>query len=314
MRTLVGLGALPIDTRRGTVVTIGTFDGVHVGHRLLINSAIEQARQLGLASCVLTWDRHPALTLRPDQAPPALVGPERKVELIEELGPDLLVVLPFDDQLARMEAKEFASGVIGQGLHARLVMVGAGWRFGRKAAGDVDLLTEVGASEGFDVVPATLQQIAGGVASSTRVRRAVSNGQLGVARDLLGRPFDIDGVVEHGAHRGRELGVPTANVTPDPWLVRPPTGVYAGRGRVDGVWYLAAINVGVNPTFGGDPRSTPVRVEAYLLDFEGDLYGRWLRVEFWERLRDEVRFGSTQALIDQMHADISRTRGLVEGA
>ena len=312
MKSLVGLGALPLDAS-GTVVTIGTFDGVHLGHRLLIARAIDRARQLELSSCVLTWDRHPALTLRPDKAPPAVSSPERKVELIEELGPDLLVILPFDAELAAMEAEDFASQVVGKGLHAREVMVGEGWRFGRKRAGNTTLLAEVGRTEGFVVAPVHLETMGGASASSTRVRKAVADGEMGPARDLLGRPFDIDGVVEHGDHRGKELGVPTANVTPDPLLVRPPRGVYAGRARVDGLWYPAAINVGVNPTFGGDETTTPVRVEAHLLDFDGDLYGQTIRVEFWERMRDELRFDSTEALIEQMHRDIEATRALIAG-
>ena len=311
MKKLVGLGALPLEHLAGTVVTIGTFDGVHLGHRALINRAIAEAEDRGMASCVVTWDRHPAVTLRPDQAPPALAGPERKIELIEQLGPDLLVVLPFDTDLASMEAKDFASGVIARGLRARLVVVGEGWRFGRKAAGDTVLLSEIGRSDGFAVEAMSLEQAGGSKVSSTRIREAVGAGDMQLARDLLGRPFDIDGEVEHGDHRGKELGVPTANVTPDPSLVRPPRGVYAGRARVGDIWYSAAINVGVNPTFGGDESTTPVRAEAYLLDFDADLYGQWVRIEFWERLRDELRFDSADALIAQMHRDIEATRGII---
>jgi riboflavin kinase/FMN adenylyltransferase len=310
VKKLVGLGALPLEDPSGTVVTIGTFDGVHLGHRALISRTIALAGERGLASCVLTWDRHPAVTLRPDKAPPALAAPERKIELIEELGPDFLVVLPFDTELASMEAKDFGTEVIGRGLQARLVLVGEGWRFGRKAVGDTVMLGEIGRNEGYEVAPVTLEQIEGEKVSSTRVRKAVSEGDLGLARDLLGRPFDIDGEVEHGDHRGKSLGVPTANVAPDPTLVRPPRGVYAGRARVADVWYPAAINVGVNPTFGGDEATTPVRVEAYLLDFDADLYGRWIRVEFWQRLRDELRFDSEESLIEQMHRDIEETRHL----
>ncbi len=313
MKTFVGLGALPLEGVAGTAVTIGTFDGLHLGHRMLINQAIAAAEERGLASCVLTWDRHPAVTLRPDKAPPALASPTRKIELIEELGPDLLVVLPFDQGLAGMEAKDFAAEVIARGLHARVVLVGDGWRFGRKAAGDAIMLAEIGRSEGFEVDALSLEEIGGAKVSSTRVRRAVAEGDLGLARELLGRPFEVDGVVEHGDHRGKGLGVPTANVMPDQTLVRPPRGVYAGRARVGDIWYPAAINVGVNPTFGGDEATTPVRVEAYLLDFKADLYGRELRIEFWKRLRDEIRFASAQALIDQMHRDIEETRLLVGG-
>lgn len=302
---------MPIAEAGGTVVTIGTFDGVHLGHRILIERAIAAASEAGLESCVLTWDRHPAVTLRPDQAPPALTSPERKVELIESLDPDLLVVLPFDRDLGAMEAKDFATQVLGRGLMAKEVVVGEGWRFGRKAAGDTALLSEIGRHEGYGVSAVDLADVAGGPASSTRVRAAVAAGDMELARDLLARPFDIEGLVGHGDHRGKSLGVPTANIAPDPALVRPPRGVYAGRARVDDVWYVAAINVGVNPTFGGDESTTPIRVEAYLLDFDGDLYDRWLRVEFWHRLRDEIRFESADALIAQMEADIARTRELI---
>lgn len=311
MKTFVGLGALPLDEERGSVVTIGTFDGVHLGHRMLINKAIAAADEAALNSCVVTWDRHPAVTLRPDKAPPALADPERKFELIADLAPDLLVVLPFDTELSSMEAEDFASGVLGKGLHAKQVLVGDGWRFGRKARGDIRLLAEVGQASGFTVEPVTLEQVGGEAASSSRIRKLLAEGDMTAARELLGRPFDLDGVVEHGDARGKDLGVPTANITPDPALVRPPRGVYAGRARVGTVWYSAAINVGVNPTFGGDVNDTPVRVEAYLLDFDADLYGRILRIEFWERLRDEERFDSTQALIDQMHRDIDRTRDII---
>lgn len=313
MKKLVGLGALPLEHLAGTVVTIGTFDGVHLGHRALINTAIAEAEDRGMASCVVTWDRHPAVTLRPDKAPPALAAPERKIELIEDLGPDLLVVLPFDTGLASMEAKDFATDVIARGLRARLVMVGDGWRFGRKAAGDTVMLSEIGRNEGFAVEPLTLEQLGGSKVSSTRIRQAVGDGDLRMARDLLGRPFDIDGLVEHGDHRGKGLGVPTANVTPDESLVRPPRGVYAGRARVGEVWYSAAINVGVNPTFGGDESKTPIKVEAYLLDFDADLYGQSIRIEFWQRLRDELRFDSKEALIEQMHRDIEETRLIIAG-
>ena len=311
MKTFVGLGALPLEEERGSVVTIGTFDGVHLGHRMLINRAIAAANMAGLNSCVVTWDRHPAVTLRPDKAPPALASPERKFELIGDLSPDLLVVLPFDTELSSMEAEDFASDVLGKGLQAKQVTVGEGWRFGRKARGTTELLAEVGETSGFSVDAVTLEQVAGDVASSTRIRKLLAEGEMGAARELLGRPFDLDGVVEHGDARGKGLGVPTANVTPDPALVRPPRGVYAGRARAGDIWYSAAINVGVNPTFGGDEATTPVRVEAYLLDFDGDLYDQTIRVEFWERLRDEKRFESTEALIDQMHRDIAQTRDLV---
>lgn len=313
MKTIVGRDRLrPPDA--GVAVTVGTFDGVHVGHRMLIERAKQGAARLGAESAVLTWDRHPAVTLRPDKVPPLLTSPERRTELLEEQEIDLLAVVPFDEALSHLPAEGFATEVLAEGLGAKLVVAGRGWRFGHKAAGDVALLEEVGRDLGFDVEEVPLQEVAAGPASSTRTREAVQRGDLELARDLLGRHFDLDGVVGHGAHRGKGLGFPTANIVLDPSLVRPPRGVYAGRARVDDVWYTMATNVGVNPTFGGDPEVSPIQIEAYLLGYERDLYGKTLRLEFWTRLRDELAFESAGDLIDQMAADVERARSIVEGS
>ncbi len=261
---------------------------------------------------VVTWDRHPNETLRPERVPPLLSTPERRVELIIERGPDVLVTLPFDKEMSSWPPERFVTEALVTGLGARAVFIGRGWRFGHKAAGDVDLLTRLGAEHGFGVEALELEQAEGGPVSSTRVREAVRSGDVPLARALLARPFDVDGVVQHGDDRGQALGFPTANIAIDPLLVNPPRGVYAGRARVGDLWYRAAINVGVNPTFGGDPATTPLRIEAYLLDFSGDLYGRTLRVEFWERLRDEQRFESAEALIVQMRRDVQETERIVD--
>lgn len=310
MRTTVGLDALE-PPEQGSAVTIGTFDGVHMGHRALIARTLERARADGLAAVAITWDRHPNQTLRPARVPALLTTPERKVELLSETDLDLLVVLPFDEELSRWPPERFAEDVLAQGLAARVVLVGQGWRFGHKARGDVDLLRSEGQRMGFDAKEVVLASIGGDAASSTRVREAIAMGDLEAARALLGRPFDIDGVVEHGDDRGRDLGFPTANVALDPAMALPPRGVYAGRALADDQWYAAAINVGVNPTFGGDPEKTPIRLEAYLLDFDADLYGKQIRVELWTRLRDERRFSSAEALIAQMHRDVAMTRDLI---
>ncbi|MDQ3953513.1 MAG: hypothetical protein M3279_11220, partial [Actinomycetota bacterium] len=261
-----------------------------------------------LTPVVLTWDRHPATTLRPEVAPPMLSSPERKVELLRETGAGLVAVLPFDVPLSQREPESFVEDVLVKGLGARLVLVGDGWRFGRGRRGSVGMLEELGRDLGFEARGVTLEEVEGEPASSSRVRKAVTSGDLRLAERLLGRPFDLDGVVEHGDARGAGLGFPTANVAIDPSIASPPVGVYAGRARTGGSWFAAATNVGVNPTFGG---SGPPRIETYLIGFEGDLYGRSLRVEFWERLRDEKRFESAAALVEQMGRDVAATEALV---
>lgn len=309
MKTLVGLNSLrPPD--EGSAVTVGTFDGVHLGHRALIARTIAEASERGLASVVVTWDRHPNETLRPERTPKLLTSPERKAELLASTGIDYLVVLPFDRELSTWPPEQFAATVLAEGLGARCVFVGAGWRFGHKAAGDVALLDKLGAELGFEATGLALTTHEGSPLSSSRAREAVAAGDVELAEALLGRPFDVDGTVVKGAGRGVELGFPTANFEVDSKLVRPRRGVYAGRARVEETWYPAAINVGVNPTFGGDEATTPVMVEAYLLDFEGDLVGTTLRVVFLTRLRDELKFDSVDDLVAQMARDVEATRAL----
>lgn len=326
MKTYYGIDSLeaPPD---GSVVTIGTFDGVHLGHRALIARAINEAADRGAASAVLSWDRHPAATLRPDKMPPLLCSPERKVELLSERGQDVLAVLPFDQELSQWSAERFVEDVLVRGLGARAVVVGENWRFGKGAAGNVELLKQMGAHLGFDVVGMKLEESEGEPVSSSRIRALIGAGDLDGAAALLGRRFDLDGVVVHGDDRGKSLGFPTANVELPPGLAHPPRGVYAGRARVGGDatmlppeegvpgprgWYRAAINIGVNPTFGGDPAVHPARVEAYLLELDADIYGAELRVELWSRLRDEEKFEDVAALVDQMHEDVEVTRKIVE--
>lgn len=284
-------------------MAIGTFDGLHVGHRALIAEARAHARRAGSVSSVITWDRHPNAVLRPDKVPPLLSSPARKVELIAALDVDLLVVLAFDEDLARWPPERFVDVVLVRGLGASTVCVGSGWRFGHKAAGDVALLRSLGAKLGFEVKDAPLVEVRGRPVSSSRARAAVAQGHLPLASELLGRPFDLPGVVVHGNHRGKSLGYPTANLAVDPALVQPPRGVYAGESVVGGRRHKAAINVGVNPTFGGSEASPPT-VEVYLLDFDGDLYGATLSIEFHRRLRDERRFDRVEDLVAQMARDV----------
>jgi riboflavin kinase / FMN adenylyltransferase len=312
VRAFVGVDALEADPR-GSAVTIGTFDGVHVGHRALLARAQEAARELGCTSVAVTWDRHPAETLRPDKVPPLLTSSDRKVELLRECGIDVVAVLPFDEELSTRPPERFVEEVLVAGLGARHVVVGKDWRFGHRAAGDVALLAEIGRETGFDVEARELVEVSGEPASSSRTRRAVAEGELELARLLLGRPFDVDAEVIRGDDRGKTLGFPTANLARAPGGVLPPRGIYAGRARAAGSWYPAAISIGVNPTFGGEVGVSPVRVEAHLIDFSGDLYGELLRLEFWSRLRDELAFESIDELVAQMQSDVEATRTVVAG-
>jgi len=307
---LVGADALtPQDG--GAAITVGTFDGVHLGHRELIAHAIGAARSLSGTSVLVTWDRHPLQTLRPGAEPKVLTTPERKAELIEATGIDTLVVLPFDEAFSKWSPERFVTDVLVR-LGARSVVVGEGWRFGHKAAGTNELLQKMGAEHGFQADALALAEVDGMPVSSTRVRRAIAEGDMITARTLLTRPFDVDGTVLRGDRRGTDLGFPTANLRLDRSIAHPPRGVYAGRAVTEGdIAYTAAINVGVNPQFGGDPDTTPWRVEAYLLDYGGDLYDRRLRVELHERLRDELKFESVDALVEQMAKDVDRTREMM---
>jgi riboflavin kinase/FMN adenylyltransferase len=291
----------------GAALAIGTFDGVHVGHRSLIEGTVEAASTRGLSSGIVTWDRHPLQTIREDDVPPLLTGTDRKIELLKATGIGFTTVIGFDDAFAAWSPERFVTEVLVGELRARHVRVGHDWRFGHKAAGDVELLAKLGAEHGFEVEGVSLVEAEGDVVSSTRVRKVVADGDMDLARRLLTRPFDVDGIVVRGDGRGASLGFPTANLDIDPALVRPARGVYAGRARVEDVWHRAAINVGMNPTFGGET----MRVEAYLLDFDMDIYDVTLRVEFWERLRDELKFDAVDALLDQMADDVRRTREIV---
>jgi riboflavin kinase/FMN adenylyltransferase len=310
MRTLVGIGALE-SSDRGSVVTIGTFDGVHLGHRGLIMQTIDRARELDATSVAITWDRHPAATLRPAAMPALLSSPERKIELLEETGVDMTVVLPFDEEFSQLSPQEFTQRVLVDGLGTRAVFVGHDWRFGHRARGNVDLLTEAGRQAGFEVDGVGLQTVAGEAVSSSRVRRAVADGDVELARVLLGRPYDLDGRVVKGAARGKDLGFPTANLEVDPSLARPSLGIYAGVAHVVGSTKPAAISVGTNPTFGSEDGAAPVTIEAYLLDFEREIYDETVRLEFWNRLRDEMAFDSVDALVAQIEKDVAETRRLL---
>jgi riboflavin kinase/FMN adenylyltransferase len=290
-----------------SAVTIGFFDGVHLGHRRVIGRTVEAARERDLASVAVTFDRHPREVFSPGREPRLLTTVERKIGLVETIGVDVLVVLEFTDELSRWPAEDFVDRVLTDGLAARHVVVGENFTFGYRAAGTVPVLRELGAERGFEVEGMGLMTLGDRVVSSTSIRQALTDGDLAWPQEALGRRFVLDGRVVRGAGRGTGLGWPTANLQTLPRLLLPGEGVYAGRALHRDSGYRAAINVGTNPTFGQEP----VHLEAFLLDFSGDLVGEPLAIEFWERLRDEVRFESVDALSRQIEADVARTREVV---
>jgi len=302
---------VPRDLGR-TVVTIGNFDGVHLGHRHVVGRAREVARELGVADVVaVTFDPHPFAVLRPDHAPPTLTTIESRVALLAQAGVDDVLVVPFSREVAGWSPERFVEKILVEALHAAAVVVGANFRFGAKAAGDVATLRELGARHGFLAEGIPLD---GGpqVWSSTYVRNCLAAGDVEGAAEALGRPFTVRGVVVKGDQRGRELGYPTANVPTTGMHAAPADGVYAGRLRlVDGPGepLPAAISVGTNPTFEGVRER---HVESYVLDRDDlQLYGEEVEVSFVARLRGMGRFDSVEELVTTMADDVARARAVL---
>jgi riboflavin kinase/FMN adenylyltransferase len=301
----------------GSAVTIGAYDGVHLGHRALLAELAERARADGLTTAVVTFDRHPATVVRPDSAPRLLCDLDQKLELLEAAGVDRTVVVRFDAERANETAEAFVDTILVEALAARLVVVGEDFHFGHGRKGNVALLAEMGATAGFEVEGMSLRGAAGGDGapsepiSSTRIRSLVAEGRVEEAALLLGRPHQVRGVVAHGDRRGgAELGFPTANVDVPGAICLPGTGTYAGwYERPDGSVWPTAISVGRRPTFYGTDGE--LLVEAHLLDFSGDLYGEQARVSFVARLHDDIAFSSADALIEQIGRDVEATRSLL---
>jgi riboflavin kinase / FMN adenylyltransferase len=289
-------------------VAVGNFDGVHRGHQALVAATLAEGRRRGRAAVVLTLDPHPARLLTPERAPAAILTLAQKAEILESLGAHALAVLPFTHAVAAQAPGDFAAEVLLRGLAASVVVVGENFRFGHDRAGTLDTLVALGQELGFEVsgVPAVLHD--GAPISSSRIRTAITLGQVEEAALLLGRSCLLDGQVVGGEGRGRTIGVPTANVLSYN-EIKPAKGVYACRVRLaTGTWRLAVVNVGERPTFGG----TGITIEAHLLDFQGDLYGQTLRLLFEGRIRGEQRFSSADELVAQIQRDIASARRLLE--
>jgi len=305
MDVVRGLDALPLPAGP-SVVTVGFFDGVHLGHQEVIRRTVEAAMERDARSVAVTFDRHPREILTPGEEPRLLTTVERKAELITACGIDVLVVLEFTKEFSMISAEDFVRDVLVKRLHAVHARVGANFTFGHRAAGTVATLREVGEPLGTTADEVGLFAIDGRVVSSSSIREALAASDLGWPRTALGRRYAVDGEVVSGAGRGKGLGYPTANLRTWPRVLLPGQGIYAGVAELeDGGRYVAAIDVGTNPTFGTEP----LHVEAFLLDFPDDeLRGDTLTVEFWERLRDEVKFDSVDDLVAAIADDVERTR------
>lgn len=292
---------------RETALTVGVFDGVHLGHQYLLRKLIEQASREGLIPGVITFDRHPEEVLSPEKKLIYLTDLEQRKELIRASGTQLIVILSFTPELSQVSARGFIQ-LLREHLKLRLLVIGPDFALGRNREGNVETLRALGWEFGFKVFMVPPFKVGGEVVRSTLIRQALVHGELKKVSKLLGRNFTLRGKVVPGADRGKELGFPTANIWPDSLKVLPPDGVYATRVRVGGKIFPSVTNIGVRPTFGGGERW----IEVHIPGFQGDLYGKKLSLEFVERLRGELRFACPEDLKDQIARDIREAQTIIE--
>lgn len=311
MQVITDLTESPWPGQR-SVITIGAYDGVHLGHRAVIDDVKQLSAELGCRSVVVTFDRHPASVVRPESAPNLLTDLDQKLELLADTGVDATVLVRFDEAQSFESATDFVERVLVRCLATRTIVVGEDFHFGRQRSGNVSLLRELGAINDFEVAPRDLVARTDGIAepiSSTAIRRALAGGQVELAAGMLGRPFEARGPVVHGDQRGRLLGFPTANVEVPNKVCLPADGVYAGTYvRPDGHSHPCAINLGRRPTFY--EHADHSLLEAHLLDFDGELYGESAHVQFSHFLRSERKFEGIDALIAQLKQDIDHARSV----
>lgn len=298
------------DIQRPTVLTLGVFDGLHLGHQLIMRTVVERARETGSVPTVITFDPHPRAVLHAASAPPLLQTLDQKVEGFGVLGIEQTIVIRFDEKFSQTRAEEFLCDVVKERLHAKEVYLGRGFAFGHDREGNIELLSRVSQKLGFfaDEVPEV--QFRNQRVSSSRIRKLLGEGNVNLARRLLARPYGVEGRVEHGARRGSTLGFPTANLHPKNRVI-PRNGVYVTGALVDGQWRRSVTNVGVRPTFGGDREPS---VETFVMSWAGDLYGDVVRVRFLHRLRDERKFGSLEELKRQIDNDVKRAQSYFDRA
>jgi riboflavin kinase/FMN adenylyltransferase len=307
MITIASLADLPTELGP-TAVTIGKFDGIHLGHQQLIFETIESAEEHSLVPTVITFDRHPFSLLDPDAEPAPLIGQRQKHFLLQEAGIELVLNMPFDDQLASLSAKDFISRILVESLHAKVVVVGEGFRFGANQQGDVNLLRELGKELGFVVRVIPHFEIDGEVVSTSRIRNLLLEGNVSLAAKLLGRFHSTTGLIEHGLKIGREIGFPTANMARDAEGFLPKDAVYAGWLYADGERYMTALSVGINETFTAVPRL----LEAHVIDVTGlDLYEKVATVEYVEFIRDAAKFNGVEDLVAEINRDLDKIRAIL---
>lgn len=296
------------EIQRPTVLTLGVFDGLHLGHQLIMQTVVERAHQTGAVPTVITFDPHPRAVLHPESAPPLLQTLDQKVEGFGVLGIEQTIVIRFDEAFSQTRAEEFLRDVVKERLHAKEVYLGRGFAFGHNREGNIDLLRHVSQELGFfaDEVPEV--QFRSQRVSSSKVRGLLAESKVNLARRLLGRPYGVEGPVERGAERGRRLGFPTANLHPKNRVI-PKNGVYVTGTLIDGQWRRSVTNVGVRPTF---ETATEPSVETFVMNWDGDLYGDVVRVRFLHRLRDERKFGSIEELKLQIQEDVKRAQSYFE--
>jgi riboflavin kinase/FMN adenylyltransferase len=291
-----------------TWLTIGSFDGVHRGHQEILKNLVNGAHAAGALAVVLTFYPHPAVVLRGQSGPFYLCTPEERTRLLGELGADVVITLPFTRDLANISAPDFVAD-LKQKLHMVQLWVGFNFTLGRNREGDVPTLKRLGDLMGYKLEVISPIEIDGEIVSSSQIRGLLAQGNVARAAEMLGRFYTVEGNVVPGDARGRQLGIPTANLSLWPEWMLPENGVYAGWAMVAGEPHAAVINIGLRPTFEASP--VPIRLEAHLLDFNQDLYGRIVRIEFVERLRNEQRFPSVDALLAQIQEDIRSARGIL---
>ncbi len=287
-----------------TVLTLGVFDGLHLGHQRIMQTVVERARATDAQATAITFDPHPRAVLYPESAPPLLQTLDQRLATLEVLGIDQAIVVPFSRAFAAQPAEDFLSDIIHDRLHAREVYLGKGFEFGKDRGGNITLLREMSQKLGFvaDEVPEV--QLRGMRISSSRIRELLAEGRVNLARRMLGRPYGVEGVVIRGNRRGHTIGFPTANLKPHNRVI-PRYGVYATATLIDGIWRRSITNIGVRPTFENDSEPS---IETYVFDYDGDLYGDVLRVRFLHRIRDERKFNGIDELKEQIEKDTRRAR------
>jgi riboflavin kinase/FMN adenylyltransferase len=295
---------------RPTVLTLGVFDGLHLGHQLVMSTVVERARVVGAVPTVITFDPHPRAVLHPESAPPLLQTFDQKVEALGVLGVEQVIVVRFTPEFASIRAEEFLRDVARERLQAKEVYLGHGFAFGRGREGDINLLRRVGRELGFEADEVPEVRLRGQRISSSRVRQLLADGRVNLARRMLGRPYGVEGRVVRGAERGRSIGFPTANLQPQNRVI-PRQGVYVTATLIEGVWRRSVTNIGRRPTFERDAEPS---VETFVMDWNGDLYGDVVRVRFLRRLRAERQFASADELKRQIAYDVARARNYFDRA